>query len=369
MDHKTNDESIHIVISCIRVIATILVVLGHCVFYTINTTIPQMGIDYTTKLVDSSIFHRAAMIIGGLIYTCHMQLFMTLSGMLYSYGLEKGKYQKTKQFLAKKGRRLLPPYLLVSILYNVPILLWAGYFGTGVFPAKNICLYLIGFGKNHLWFLVTLFIIFAIVRLIRIKSFDSSFGKAILLVSALLFVFTDSGLITITEFLYIDRVFLYLFWFLFGMLVHSILQSDMRGINYCNASTLLTLFIGIIWCNNYVIYRMLGHYCFLLLSRFCGVLFFVFSAICYSQKRCSLNKTFQIIDKWSLDIYLYGVPVNYIILMIVMTFLQAPISLFNIASAILAFLRIALQIIIPIIISICIDKIRKKILNNRLKSQ
>ena len=73
--------------------------------------------------------------------------------------LNGGKYKTVLGLLKNKIPRLIIPYFLVSILYNIPILWCSNYFGGSVY---NVILYLIGFGKNHLWYLEALFIIFVL---------------------------------------------------------------------------------------------------------------------------------------------------------------------------------------------------------------
>lgn len=66
----------------LRVIVTLLVIIGHCTYYVISTQ--YGGCDYTNlTLPEPSIFWRLAEPFTALIYLFHMPLYMALSGALY----------------------------------------------------------------------------------------------------------------------------------------------------------------------------------------------------------------------------------------------------------------------------------------------
>lgn len=66
----------------LRVLVTLLVVIGHSTYYCIST--PYGGCDYTLlTLPNLSLFGRLTAYLTRLIYLFHMPLYMALSGALY----------------------------------------------------------------------------------------------------------------------------------------------------------------------------------------------------------------------------------------------------------------------------------------------
>lgn len=66
----------------LRVIVTLLVIIGHSTYYVIST--PYGGCDYTSlTLPNLSLFARLAAYLTRLVYLFHMPLYMALSGALY----------------------------------------------------------------------------------------------------------------------------------------------------------------------------------------------------------------------------------------------------------------------------------------------
>jgi len=99
------------------------------------------------------------------IYAFHMPLFIMLSGCVYGYCIENGKYGKALPFLKNKARKLLIPYFAFGVLYVAPVMLalglakgYAGYVLRGIILSNN---------SRHLWYLPALFWIFALFILLK----------------------------------------------------------------------------------------------------------------------------------------------------------------------------------------------------------
>ncbi len=333
----------------LRSLATILVVLGHSAFYTITTNTPEIGIDFSQSIIDNTIIYRLYIIFGGLIYSCHMHVFMVLSGMIYAFSLGSGKYTNFKIFIKNKLKRLLIPYVLVSLLYNIPVLLISGYFNSNNL-FYNIWLYLIGFGKNHLWFLITLVYIFFIVHIIYIIK-----NKMVFLVvyffSVILCIFIDSGIIQLTELLYVDRLCLYLFWFMTGVIVHYFLQNKKSCITYDHVPRYFPWIMLVVWLLVYGGYRVSKIYVLFFMARITGVIFFVLLSIFLSERKIKKIEHYNTkLCDLSFDIYLYGVPLNYIVLVAFVSIFPVPYSMSWFSSGGLIILRIITQMLIPMFI-------------------
>ena len=167
----------------------ILVVVGHCTYYKIVTR--YGGIDYDSAMqlagVADTYAHRFTSHISTIIYTFHMPLFMAISGAVFELGLRRGKYTAACEFLRNKIRRLLVPFLAVTVIYSSPLKYLSGYWdgSSSLFTDIFIGQILVQ-GNTHLWFLAALFCEFILFWLL---VFRGSLGERnAVIVMALLFM-------------------------------------------------------------------------------------------------------------------------------------------------------------------------------------
>ena len=146
---QNNDYSI------LKALTVVLVVAGHVTtFYSASGGVVVYPVDKTLDLITRW------------IYLFHMQLFMFLSGAIYQACIQAGKYRSFPAFLINKGKRLLVPYFAFGALNVAPVMIllgisrdsYLGYFLRGIVLCDN---------NRHLWFLITLFAIFVMVRLLK----------------------------------------------------------------------------------------------------------------------------------------------------------------------------------------------------------
>lgn len=131
----------------IRAIAICVVVLGHSIILYSST----WNLYVTTKKSDFLDCVKS------IINMFQMPLFFSLSGYLFA-----GRKHKTNyiDFVIKKAQRLLVPFVVVGILFMIPLkklLNYPGYQNVNFYSAV-ICL-LRGTETGHLWYLPTLFLI------------------------------------------------------------------------------------------------------------------------------------------------------------------------------------------------------------------
>lgn len=129
----------------LKVIAIILVVIGHItILYTGRGAIDELPvIPLCVKITD-------------IIYLFHMPLFIALSGAIFAYGIDHGKYQDFFPFLKNKVKRILIPFACIGIFVLMPTLTLTGL--TENNPLE--CLLSILVGKEdvrHLWYLGAIF--------------------------------------------------------------------------------------------------------------------------------------------------------------------------------------------------------------------
>jgi len=160
------------------------------------------------------------------IYTFHMPLFFFISGYLLEYTTVRKGYKiadtELKPFISKKVKRLLIPYLFWGTVVFLPKALLASfsvrpidasfssYIYMMVHPYKNVI--------GSLWFLPTLFMVFAVVMIMFKASglfFASRKGKLNIAVLVFLvvscFTFYDFD-----QLLNIEGIIYYIFYFLWG---------------------------------------------------------------------------------------------------------------------------------------------------------
>lgn len=162
-------------IDSLRVILTILVVLGHSTYYNLNSR--YGGIFFADMMeangLSDTVFHKIASIITTWIYYFHMPAFIFVSGLLYGREVQIGKYFRFKELVNKKSKRLLFPLLFVYFVWTVPVKIGAHFYDycgfenvTKVSGAsqkiRNIFLQLIDPFDTHMWFLESLFLCFII---------------------------------------------------------------------------------------------------------------------------------------------------------------------------------------------------------------
>ena len=132
----------------IKTLTTILVVMGHViVMYTANGAIPVSGRSLLLqKLTD-------------FIYSFHIPLFYIVTGAVFGYCIENGKYKDSKGFIINKCRKLLVPYLVFGVFYVTPVMKYVGLLNVrlGEYIEKGI---LLSRNPRHLWFLMALFWIY-----------------------------------------------------------------------------------------------------------------------------------------------------------------------------------------------------------------
>ena len=156
----------------IRVIATILVVIGHAGYLSMVTS--YGGID--TIIFESNPGQRLIDYAIRFIYSFHMPLFFFLSGAVFNNAVLRGKYKGVTDVILDKSKRLLVPYIAATALYVVPIKYAVGYYSKSPDVIYDIVVgQLFITGNTHLWFLIVLFEI-TILSYIIISLKSSNFS-------------------------------------------------------------------------------------------------------------------------------------------------------------------------------------------------
>ncbi len=152
VDTNINKSKLYDLAKCI---ATILVVIAH--------TTRMYTPDGAIKVVNQSDFLAN---VTKYIYAFHMPLFFMLSGCVYGYCIEHGKYKDDMAFAVNKGKKLLIPYFFWGIFYVAPIVCALGI-TQGGFIKYVISGIFLSWNSRHLWYVLALFLIFLLVMPLR----------------------------------------------------------------------------------------------------------------------------------------------------------------------------------------------------------
>lgn len=283
-------------ISNIRIIATFIVVLGHSIMlYSNNWELIPISHSTPPKLL---------IISKRMIDLIQMPLFFSLSGYLHQYLINKGKTITLKSVVTKKFLRLFIPYLFLSIIMvfvrlHVNYCNWQELSNTAIL--KNL---LFMRNDSHLWFLPTLFEIFILHYLIsRIKN------NYIELITAL-FISLISIYLPIKYQFHTGDALKYLFWFYLGCWVKykessiNLFYQKYRLMIICVFLLSLTLPF---WLEqgrtNNVITQYISSILFVLL---------IYNSVSSNQ----ISKYTELLDKNSFAIYLFHIPIIYLIMRI-----------------------------------------------------
>lgn len=167
-------------ISFIKTIMMVLVVLYHCMlFFGGNWFV------YTAPVYNAKYLYKIAMWFNSF----HIQTFAMASGFLFYYlKREHNKYNNPKEDIKKRAKRLLIPYLTVSLIWVMPI---ATFFFN--YSLKEIIInFVLMKNPNQLWFLIMLFLVFVFFEIFSDK-FKISLNNFIVL------FFVSTGGSTILE--------------------------------------------------------------------------------------------------------------------------------------------------------------------------
>ncbi|WP_341483116.1 acyltransferase family protein [Lactococcus petauri] len=160
----------------LRIILTILVVIGHASYYTIK--IKFGGIQYNQLMQDMMVgdttFHRVATYLTDWIYVFHMPAYFCLSGVVFSMELKRKRYPSVWTLIVMKAKRLLAPMLFVWLVWNIPIKMLAGYYAGMNHPLLSAVMQIAFPNAVYLWFLEALFCCF-VMDYIIIKGTSNNY--------------------------------------------------------------------------------------------------------------------------------------------------------------------------------------------------
>ena len=282
MELITNKKIINL-----RFLAILLVVIGHSIIL----------YDPTWGYYDTIYSVPILVIIKKIINCIQMPLFFSISGFLFYFSLPKIK--NIFDFAKKKFLRIIIPFIIVGLLYFIPIRYLIGYYNGNLI--KNIINMFIGKDVGHLWFLPTLFLMFICYYYIGkiIEKYNKKVETPILL------VLTLASMISSLAPSYFGNLFKYLIYFHLGYEINKLGLYNMK-----NSKTIISTICCILLLIVYLfLYDTLNKYVINIFMLLIGL------TACISLYNIIPEKNNKIINKISTDsfgIYLFHSPLCYI---------------------------------------------------------
>lgn len=171
----------------LRVITTLLVVISHGHYHAFDSGFG--GIDYSALMVGGDFSWKLIGAVTEFINSFTMPTFMALGGALFYRSMKKGRFQTLGALAMDKAKRLLIPFLVVSVLYSFPLKLATGYYSGSENVLWDFLLgQLLVQGNTHLWYLPAMFLDFLIVylleRYVKLPRIVKLAGLAVISVAA-----------------------------------------------------------------------------------------------------------------------------------------------------------------------------------------
>ena len=344
-----------------RVIALILVVLGHCSYYSILTN--YGGIDYLGIMkimyIDDTMIHKILSNIVYVIYSFHMPLFVALSGALFFMQFSRNKFNLLSDLAKNKFFKLIIPFFLITLCYSVPIKLISGYYNNLNFSkiVKDIILgQFLLMGNSHLWYLPSLFIDFIIIYLIEKYCYRLTRIKIILLI----LIHFISFKIPIAL---IENPLKYAIWFYMGykfeerrLTYNQYIKENKLPLIICIFIFILSVLLKKTIVSSSSINLILKE----ILNCFCAVsgsfIVYNISYLITVKTEIMNNKHIKELLINSFGIYLYSDPINYLVLFLFFKIL----TIYSFGNEILAFVIFLSRLILTVAISLFISKLLKK---------
>lgn len=347
-----------------RVILTILVVIGHAAY--LNMPFGFGGVDYTSSsslgnCLSTNWYAKLYKIVG-IVYFFHMPAFFFVSGAVFNIGMNNGKYSNLEKLVENKSKRLLFSAITAGVFWMVPLKFFGnGYSSAKVLPYAFFKGIYLGQGTGHLWYLFTLFWIF-LISYICLKYFIKENWLSLL--SSIFIIGTFYNVIDFSlpggnNLLY------YLQFFLVGycfeknranclvtykkLTILGILAVIVAGVSYHFTSTVVTTGMFFLdWL------KTLGIVAY-------TIVLFCLCHLLGDKVHFTNCRFYKVLEKHDFNIYLLHDPLNYAIMAVFAKILKgADYSIVNWTkvSIGLSFFRIIANIVICIIISVCIHKMK-----------
>lgn len=306
-----------------KVLTMLLVLIGHSNYYNIQTGFG--GISAFDPSLSYGMVSKLIAIMTNFIYSFHMPFFMCLSGMSLRLSLRSDVGYSS--FVQKKTRRLLYPFIFVTLFLSVPCKYLSGYYDGSSNPIMDIIVgQFLLFGNSHLWFVVSLFLISVIYFFLYTKRLNRGWiFYAILVVLSAAGIYLQSKH---TEFLGIPGAMKNMLFFSLGF---EFIQKKYDLNIKWSLQLLSWILMFATFIASFVIARD-----FILIKIFLAV-WGCFNMIILSQlatEKISRQRWYSNLKRNSYSLYLYSDPFNYLLITLIVLLLGDRAITDNLSSAI-----------------------------------
>lgn len=338
MDAKARDSKYDF----IRGILTLFVVIGHASIYRVGTDFG--GIYYSDIMksmnVDDTNFHILFLELSTIIYSFHMPAFFALSGALYEKSSKQ--YSSFWDLIINKSKRLLLPFFVVWIVWNIPIKYVTEYYNC--IDSYKIFLQILVPFNVYLWYLICLYLVFVLIYIIesKLNGHKCAIFCGIIVSFFIGIIYQRMG----STMVVLGNPLKYMIWFYMGQLLNKgflVLKNKKQALIAicCFAFT-------------YIISRNISHLGWLLRDSICPALGILLLWYFADKIDCHCNShiisKFKRIIPYCFGIYLYGDPINYIVLYCIYYFYGIGVFGSEIVAVLMAIARIVGSIVIPVLI-------------------
>ncbi len=335
----------------LRGVVILLVLLGHSLYMAAGSK--YGGVSYFDLIQGDEAMNvnNALQLFVDMIYGFHMPLFMMLSGAVYMYTRKEiNTLKEVGEFILKKAKRLLVPFVLVTLFWQIPLKYMCGYFQGDI---KNAILgQLLLFGNSHLWFLVVLFIIFVAVAFV--EYFDIRRLSVFIVCACFIIGYFLKGNMALLA-------FQYGIWFFFGVIFEKRIRAKTESGKLYPLKALLfgIVYVVVFFVGKQFFYEGFFQYIYTIITGVVGSVFILYITLVLEKLRWTI---FEKIGNISFDLYLYSDSFNYVILMVISKYYP---ELYTTGIGVLA--SYIMRFLITLFGAMLVGKIVKSVKNRTLK--
>lgn len=232
------------------------------------------------------------------IYAFHMPFFVFVSGCVYGYCIENGKYKDTLAFIKNKAKKLLIPYFVFGIAYVAPAMMFLGL-ANGTYLVYLIKGIIISLDSRHLWYLMALFWIFLLaIPMNHIPCKGCLKSAATLGISGILFICANF----VPGLFQLNNAMSYQFYFFLGVafnFFYGTFDKISKGLKLCLflASMLLVATVLFVGSNSVLLH----------IRRFAGIAMMIVlsQSMLHIFPKIRENALYKLIKRDSFGIYLF----------------------------------------------------------------
>lgn len=284
----------------VKTVLMLIVVIYHCILYWNGTW-----------FVGEPVFSApVCSILAQWMNTFHIYSFTLVSGYLFFYmKCEQGRYNKFLPFVMNKFKRLLIPYIFVSLIWVIPFALY--FFQYNILDV--IVKFVLGTAPNQLWFLLMLFGVFLIFYpLTFFFKNHNHFGAVLAIVFWVVGIIGQSLVPNVFQ---IFRAFMYIPLFLLGFKIRQYGSRCLRKIPimiWILSDILLFVAVQYLSKMDGIVFKLLKFGFGFALNIIGALMAFVVLQTIAEHIRWKDSKIFDILNKNSMSVYLFHQQIVYV---------------------------------------------------------